>query len=76
MAKESIGERAAQAIEARAAANGTSLSAEMELLGVCRKTLGDWRSRGRNPQGYYLQQMALHGYDIYYILTGETKHEN
>ena len=76
MPAETIGERAAQAIEARAAENGTNIGDELELLGACRKTLGDWRSRDRNPQAYYLQQMALQGYDIYYILTGETKHED
>jgi hypothetical protein len=69
----SIGKRAAQAIESKAKENGREVSEELKRIGASRKNLSDWRKKGRNPQAYYLQQMALHGYDIYYILLGETK---
>lgn len=69
----SIGERAAQAIDSKAKENGRKVAEELKRIGACRKTMNDWKKRGRNPQAYYLQQMALHGYDIHYILTGETK---
>ena len=76
MNNATIGERAVEAIENSARENGRTIGEELILLGACFKTKGDWQYRGRNPQAYYLQQMALQGYDIYYILTGETKHEN
>ena len=69
-----IGERAAQAIRERAAKKGISPVKEAEHLGTSRKTYRDWAFRGRNPCGYWLQQMALAGYDIHWILTGEIRY--
>lgn len=69
-----IGERAAQAIHERSADTGISAAKIMENMGANRKTLGDWEKRNRNPCGYWLQQLALADYDIYWILTGRRQY--
>lgn len=69
-----IGERAAQAIRERAKLNGTKITSECENLDVTRKTLSVWTRSITDPNAYFLQQMALAGYDVIYILTGE-KHD-
>lgn len=66
-----IGQRAARAIRERAAATGKSAASIIEAMGANRKTLGDWERRGGNPQAYWLQQLALDGYDVHWILTGQ-----
>jgi hypothetical protein len=71
-----IGERAAQAIHERSADTGVSPAKIMESMGGNRKTLGDWEKRNRNPQAYWLQQMALAGYDTYWILTGQRQYQH
>ena len=69
-----IGERAAQAIHERAEDTGISPAKLMESMGANRKTLVDWERRKRNPQAYWLQQLALEGYDTYWILTGQRQY--
>lgn len=71
MPTRSIGERAARAIRDRAKQNRIPLEVEAEKVFVSRKVICDWEVHNRNPQAYFLQQMALAGYDIYWILTGE-----
>lgn len=66
-----IGQRAAQMIRETAEQEGQTVSEELKLLGMNRKTFGDWENRGGNPSAYWLQQMALVGYDVLWILTGE-----
>lgn len=66
----SIGERAALAIEARAKQNGSTIETECINIGTTRKAYNDWKRMGRNPQAYFLQQMALSEYDVIWILTG------
>ena len=69
---ETIGQRAAMAIRNRAKGNGTLLETELNNVDVSRRVLCGWEKRTRNPQAYFLQQMALAGYDVYWILTGRT----
>ena len=69
---ETIGQRAAKAIRNRSKESGTPLEEELLNVYVSRKVLCDWENHNRNPQAYFLQQMALAGYDIYWILTGRT----
>jgi hypothetical protein len=71
-----IGQRASKAIQEKAKNNGNWIYVECEKIGVSRKVYRDWRKCGFNPTAYFLQQMALNGYDIYWILTGEMKNEN
>lgn len=70
-----ISGRAVKAIKSRCK-NPKRVGKELAKLDIPRSTYDHWMSKGYNPNAYYLQQMALQGYDIYYILTGETKHEN
>lgn len=70
---ENIGKRAAKAIRERAKQNGTKLGQESLKVDVSRKVMNDWEKRNRNPSAYFLQQMALAGYDVIWILTGVEK---
>ena len=67
---ETIGKRAAKAIRERAERNGTKLEVESLKVYVSRKVMNDWEIRNRNPSAFFLQQMALAGYDVIGILTG------
>jgi transcriptional regulator with XRE-family HTH domain len=42
-----------------------------DLLGVDRKTIGRWESGETSPEAAQLQGLALAGWDVLYILTGE-----
>ena len=66
---ETIGQRAAKEIKKRARQNGIATSKEAKKLGITSPILTRWRDNG-NPSAYWLQQMALAGYDVIYILTG------
>lgn len=70
-----IGNRAVEEIKAQARKNGITLCKEAEKIGINRKTLVDWRNN-INPSAYFLQQMALAGYDIHWILIGGKNEEN
>lgn len=70
-----IGRRAAQAIEERAKANGHKLTEELSALGMYAKTKGDWKKREIDPSAYWLQQLALAGFDVMWILTGKSDME-
>lgn len=65
-----IGERAAKAIRDRVAQNDTTLTKELDEITASRRVLNGWEEKGRNPNAYFLQQMALNGYDIMWILVG------
>lgn len=67
---ETIGKRAATAIRERAKQNGAKLEQESLKVDVSRKVMNDWETKNRNPSAYFLQQMALAGYDVVWILTG------
>ena len=69
---ETIGQRAAKAIRDRAKESGKLLEEELLNVDVSRRVLCGWENCTRNPQAYFLQQMALAGYDVYWILTGRT----
>ena len=65
-----IGERAAKEITKRAFMKGIASYKEAENMGITSCMLSGWRMK-YNPSAYYLRQMALAGYDVIYILTGE-----
>lgn len=67
-----IGERAVRAIYDRAEKNNTTVLIECAILGLNESVFRDWAKR-YNPSAFYLQQMALQGYDVFWILTGERK---
>ena len=67
---ETIGNRAAREITRRAFQNGIAPYKEAEKFGADSAKLSNWRSKF-DPSAYYLKRMALAGYDVIYILTGE-----
>ena len=66
---ETIGERAVKEIKKRARQNGISTSKEAAKLFITSTTIAAWKNNV-NPCAYHLQQMALAGYDVIWILTG------
>jgi hypothetical protein len=66
----SIGERAVLAIREMAKKRNVCVDNECTRLGMSRKNLSDWQKRGLCPSAHFLQQMALAGYDVIWILTG------
>lgn len=66
-----IGQRAAQMIRETAEIEGLKVSEELKLLDMSRQLYSAWRKGISEPSAYYLQQLALSGYDIFWILTGE-----
>lgn len=66
-----IGERATQEILKRVKINGGFVKDELRSMSISHDVYSKWKYHNLNPSAYFLQQMALHGYDIYYILTGE-----
>lgn len=66
-----IGDRAYLAICERAKQNGRKKTAEAMKAGVSPTSLFGWEKRNTNPSALALQQMALAGYDVIWILTGE-----
>ncbi len=65
-----IGERAVQAIRDRTKKNQTTQELECAKLGISSRVFFGWEKQGINPSAYFLQQMALAGYDVIWILTG------
>ena len=67
---DTIGQRAAWAIDERCLKNRGSKAQEYGKVDVTYLTMSNWRKGKTDPRGYHLQQMALQGYDIFWILTG------
>ena len=68
-----IGRRAAAEIRRTASENDTSYAVELLRIGVFREQLYQWEKDICDPTGKLLRGMALGGYDVRYILTGERK---
>ena len=67
--KLTVGQRASQAIKERV--NYGKVKPELDRLFIPTSTFYAWELYQRDPQAYYLKQMALAGYDIFWILTGQ-----
>ncbi len=65
-----IGMRAADEIR-RTAYGKCNDKEEAKRIGIRRKSFYDWDNGRSDPSTYNLQKMALAGYDVHYILTGE-----
>lgn len=68
-----IAKRAAAEIRRTAHENGLSYADEFKITGVSRNCLYGWEHSYPEPTANKLKGLALAGYDIYYILTGERK---
>lgn len=67
---ETIGNRAYKEIKKRARQNGIKSYKEAEKAGITSGSLSAWK-KNSDPSAYCLKLMALAGYDVIYILTGE-----
>ena len=67
--KLTTSQRAVRAIKERV--NYGDIKPELERLQIPTSTYYHWKTRHCDPQSYHLAQMALAGYDIFWILTGQ-----
>ena len=67
-----IGERTAKAIDQRVKYG--NVAPELRRLGISHTSFSKWKHNNVNPQAYWLQQLALDGYDTYWILTGKRQY--
>lgn len=70
MSDRSTGARAAQLVREAAGTAHGALMAQLRKLGITKNTFFAWESGETIPSLYTLQAMALHGYDVLYILIG------
>lgn len=67
--KLTTSQRVVRAIKERV--NYGDIKPELERLQIPTSTYYHWKTRHCDPQSYHLAQMALAGYDIFWILTGK-----
>lgn len=67
--KLTVGQRLVRAVKERVPYG--KVKQELERLQIPQSSFTHWKDGDRNPQVYYLTQMALAGYDVYWILTGK-----
>ena len=68
---DTVALRAVQLIERRAKAEGAPVPALLRRIGLCRELFWQWKHQNKDGiSSRYLEQMALDGYDVVYILTG------
>ena len=70
---DKIGTRLVQSIRERAEQNGTKFREERRKLNFSPQDIYNWEKLRFNPSALVLQDMALAGYDVHWILTGERK---
>lgn len=70
---KAIGRRAAAEIRVRAYERRTTYTVQRELLGLEQSVFHRWENGLGAPGAKFLQAMALDGYDVHYILTGERR---
>lgn len=70
-----IGGRTCHAIQQRAKEKGCAMGEEMDRMYMNRNCF-KWWSRGRSPSAFFLQQLALNDYDVYWILTGRRSQDS
>ena len=69
---DTVALRAVQLIERRAKAQDAPVPALLRRIGLCRELFWQWKHQNKDGiSSRYLEQMALDGYDVVYILTGK-----
>jgi hypothetical protein len=66
-----IGQRALEAVKAMAVKNGTSVAEECRRIGAYQEIVYKW-GRGAAPSGEWFDILYHAGYDIVWIITGES----
>lgn len=73
---DTVALRAVQLIERRAKSQGAPVPALLRRIGLCRELFWQWKHQNKDGiSSRYLEQMALDGYDVVYILTGRRQGE-
>lgn len=67
--KLTVGQRLVRAVKERV--HYGKVKQELERLQIPQSNFARWKAGNRDPKVYYLTQMALAGYDVYWILTGK-----
>lgn len=75
MKLDTIGKRAAWALDERCVQTRVRKKVEYEKLCLDYSLVSNWRQGACNPDAFALQQMALNGYDVFWILTGRKSDE-
>lgn len=70
---ETIALRAVQQVNRRMQKEDVPLPALLRRIGVSRQLFSRWKKNKNDISSQFLQQMALDGYDVEYILTGTRK---
>ena len=72
---DTIAMRAVQQLIRRAEKEDVDVSYLLRRIGADRHLLYRWRHNKNDISAQYLEQMALDGYDVVYILTGKRQEE-
>lgn len=64
-----VGQRAVLAIQRRV--RHGKVKPELDRLTIPQSSYHRWKSGEQSPQWFWLQQLALAGYDVHWILTGQ-----
>ena len=64
-----VGQRAVLAIQRRV--RHGRVKPELDRLTIPQSSYHRWKSGEQSPQWFWLQQLALAGYDVHWILTGQ-----
>lgn len=71
-----IGERAVQEIRRHAGTpNVRNIRKELAKLDIPDSSYRGWRNGETSPSAFYLAKMAIAGYDVLWILTGEKRED-
>ena len=73
MKHKAYASRAVELINRRCAEKGWTLTKVLDEVNIPYGTFRDWSMGKYNPTAIGLESMALAGYDVIYILTGEKK---
>ena len=66
-----VGQRAALAIQRRV--RHGRVKPELDRLTIPQGSYERWKLGKSDPQSFWLQQLALAGYDVHWILTGQVR---
>lgn len=64
-------ERACEEVQAVMKKYQATKAATLDMLGIDRNAYHRWEVGLNSPNGHSLEAMALHGLDVFYILTGK-----
>lgn len=70
--KRTVGQRLAAEVKRKV--HYGPVAQELKRLGIRHTNFSKWKCGEADPQAYWLQQLALDGYDVLFILTGRRQY--